>query len=106
MTASQSLNSCRTVQRFASTKAPPHPFSCFGAVALQVQTMTPCAISMLLYPDRVTARRILAKARQVSVEQKKLRAMMADAGVTDVNQLPSANGGGPGVQSTGVLKHF
>ena len=32
--------------------------------------------------------RILAKARQVSVEQKKLRALMADAGVADASQVP------------------
>ena len=38
-------------------------------------------------------RRILAKARQVSVEQKKLRALMADAGVTDATQLPSPTSG-------------
>ncbi len=30
------------------------------------------------------------------MEQKKLRALMADAGVTDINRL-SANGGGPRV---------
>ena len=47
------------------------------------------------------AHRILAKARQVSMEQKKLRALMADAGVTDINRLPSANGGGPRVMCFG-----
>ena len=32
------------------------------------------------------------------MEQKKLRALMADAGVTDINHLSSNNGSGPRVR--------